>query len=64
MTEGTHTGELCHIADSGEEMVEKIELLMQKPFTGEMILKRKEVLSEYYDNIKNAKRLFDLAFTD
>jgi hypothetical protein len=64
MIEGTRTSELCHIADSGEEMVEKTELLMQKPFTGEMIIIRKEVLSKYYDNIKNARRVFDLVFTD
>jgi len=37
---------------------------MQKPFTGEAILKRKEILSEYYDNIKNAKEVLNLAFTD
>jgi hypothetical protein len=62
MIKGNSLGSLCYIADSGDEMVEKIQLLMQKPFTEEMKLEREEVLSEYYDNIKNAKRVIDFIF--
>lgn len=64
MTKGNHLDSLCHVADSGEAMVEKIHLLMTQPFTGEMVQKRKEVLSEYYNNIKNAKRVLNFIFKD
>ena len=55
---------LCHIADSNADIVNKVHLLMKEPFTGEMILNRQKVLSENFDNMKNAKKLIGLIFSD
>ncbi len=53
-------GSLCNITDSGEDMVKKILLLMNLPFTTEIMHKREAVLSEYFDNIRNANRILAL----
>jgi hypothetical protein len=53
---------LCHIADSWEEMIIKLQLLMNEPFTEKMISERQVLLAEQFDNRKNAKRLIELLF--
>lgn len=53
---------LCHIADSAEEMIRKINILFNQPFTAEMIEERKKILALKYDNIINAGKLADLFF--
>lgn len=55
---------LCHAADSDEEMVNKVHLLMKQPFTDEMILERHRVLSEKFNPEDNAKKLIELVFGD
>jgi hypothetical protein len=53
---------LCHIADSFEEMINKVHRLMAEPFTEEIILERHRVLSENFDVRNNAKKLIELIF--
>jgi len=55
---------LCHIADTGEKMVQKITDLMGKPFTQEMIEERRKVLAKNHDNKVNAARLIRLLFPE
>jgi hypothetical protein len=51
---------LCHTANSDEEMVNKVHQLMGEPFTTEMIHDRQRVLSETFDVGDNAKKLMEL----
>jgi hypothetical protein len=53
---------LCHVANTFEEMVNKIHLLMKEPFTEKMILERYKVLSENFDVRNNASKLINLLF--
>jgi hypothetical protein len=53
---------LCHIADSWEEMIIKLQLLMNEPFTEKMISERQELLSEQFDVRKNTEKLIGLLF--
>lgn len=53
---------LCHVAGSNEEMVKKIQMLMNEPFTEEMIESRRKLLSESFDVVKNARKLVELIF--
>ena len=55
---------LCHIADTGEKMVQKINGLIEKPFTREMIEERKKILVRNHDNEVNAIKLIGLLFPD
>lgn len=61
-SEGTGIRNLCHIADSSEELINQIQILMQKRFTEEMIQERQKVLSEIYNNKENAEKLVKLIF--
>lgn len=53
---------ICHISNSWEEMISKIHLLMDEPFTEKMISERRELLAEQFDIKKNSKRLIELLF--
>jgi hypothetical protein len=53
---------LCHVANSNEEIVEKIHLLMRERFTEEMIVVRNKLLMENFCNLTNAKKLIDFIF--
>jgi glycosyltransferase involved in cell wall biosynthesis len=53
---------LCHVADSFEEMINKVHCLMAEPFTEEIILERQRVLSENFDVRNNAEKLVELIF--
>jgi glycosyltransferase involved in cell wall biosynthesis len=55
---------LCHVADSDEEMVSLIHLLMKQPYTSEINLERRRILSEKFDVLKNAKKLAELIYHD
>jgi hypothetical protein len=52
----------CHIANSKEEMVNKIHLLMVKPYTEMMIRERQKILYEKFDPENNAKKIIELVF--
>jgi hypothetical protein len=60
--ENSSVRSLCHIADSSEEMISKIHLLMDEPFTERIISSRRDILAEQFDNRKNAKKLIELLF--
>lgn len=53
---------LCHVANSNAEIVDKVHLLMKERFTDEMILERQRVLSENFDIRNNAKKLIELVY--
>jgi hypothetical protein len=53
---------LCHVAGTGEEMIKMAHVLMNEPFTEEIIAIRKKLLSESFDVVKNAQKLIDLIF--
>jgi hypothetical protein len=62
ITENPSIKNLCHIANSYAEMVNKINILFKEPFTIEMIKERQKFLSENFDNQNNAKKLIELIF--
>jgi hypothetical protein len=47
MIEGTGLDELCVLADHPDQMVLKLDELMDQPFTEEQVLRRKEALQQY-----------------
>lgn len=55
---------LCHIADSADDMIGKINMLFNQPFTEEMTEERKKVLSLKYDNMTSALKLAELLFPE
>jgi hypothetical protein len=64
MLNGTMLDQLCHIADEGSSIIDKINILMGQPFTEEMILKREQILMDKFNNIKSAKKLVSLLFDE
>jgi len=63
MIRSTWLEELCHIADTPEAMISKINLLMKEPFTTESISTREKIIYRYYDNYINAKKLSSVLFS-
>lgn len=57
---GTVLASLCHVATSDEKFIEKIHQLMQVRFTKEMLTERTKILSGYFDNRTNGKKLINL----
>ena len=51
---------LCNIADTDEEILKIVHLLMQEQFNMENIQKRQSVLSENYNNLINTKKLVEI----
>ena len=51
---------LCHVADSGKEIISTVHLLMKSSFTYEMISDRMSLLSENFDAEVNTKRLVEM----
>jgi hypothetical protein len=62
MIAGTHTYEICQIADSNKEIIEMIQTLMKQELNEVMITERKKVLDQYYNNKSNALKLVDMIF--
>ncbi len=60
--EGFPDKTLFYIADSDNEIKEKIILLIDKDFTEKMIETRRKSLSEFFSNNINGRRLCDLMF--
>lgn len=60
MVKGTDLKNLCHIADSPNEMIEKIRLLMEQEFGVEDIRKRKLNLETLHANELNAQKIIEL----
>ena len=53
---------VCSMAVHPNEFIEKIESLMQEPFTQEMIQFRQKMLQESFDNGRNAQKLLHAVF--
>jgi hypothetical protein len=62
MLKGTMAAPLCQVADSPEEMTEKINVLMGQSFTESMIHERKKLLNDKYNNTAAAKKLTGMIF--
>jgi hypothetical protein len=59
MLAGSGLDELCHIADTSEQMIQKCLELMQIPFSSEMMVKRQNLLFPDFSNEYQAKRLIN-----
>jgi len=57
MVAGTSLDEICHIADSPQELKSELQRLFPLEFTFFDIVKRESLLQEYYSNQKNCKLL-------
>jgi glycosyltransferase involved in cell wall biosynthesis len=62
MVQNTGLEELCIVAGTADEMIEAIITNMNKPFTQEIIEKRKKVLQEKFSNEANALQLIKLIY--
>lgn len=51
------------IADTNEQLIDKIHLLMNQEFTTEMIESRKESIEKTFSNQRNARKLAEIIFT-
>lgn len=60
MLAGTRLEKICELAVDSMSFKKKIKDLFSSEFTGDMIRRRQEVLSESYSNQKNCKILTDL----
>ncbi len=59
MVDGTYLKEICHVANSYQEMVMEIQLIMIQPFTSEMIETRRQLLQTHYNNQINGHRMME-----
>ena len=57
MVEGTGLAEACHIGKNANAFASIILQLFHQPFTNEEIVLRRKLLSDVYDNKKNAEQL-------
>lgn len=64
MIAGTQLETLCHIAETPNEILEKVKQLINCELTFEDIENRKKVLEQNYDNFKNAEKLISLIFKE
>jgi hypothetical protein len=62
MVQNTGLEDLCIVAGTADEMIEAIITNMNKPFTQEIIEKRKKVLQERFSNEANALQLIKLIY--
>lgn len=62
MLAGSGLDDLCHIADTPEDMVAACRQLMAQPFTPELLAKRKDYLFPTYSNAYQCERLSRLIF--
>lgn len=62
MVTGSGLEQLCHIANTKEEMIHTCNLLMEKPLTEEQIERRQEVLFPLYSNKQQGERLYNMIY--
>lgn len=60
MVKGTGLENLCEVADTPEEWINKIKLLIKKEYTQELKDQRIEILDKEFNNLKNAEIIIDL----
>lgn len=64
MVTGSGLDALCHIADTPDKMVETCTLLMQKPFTEELITERIDKLYPSFSNRYQGERLYKMIYEE
>lgn len=57
---GSGLGEVCHVANTSEQMELMLRRLFQKEFTKKELQQRTQVLKYRYDNSTNAKKIIDI----
>lgn len=57
MVAGTGLESLCHVANTVEELSQKLLALMEQPFTKEAVQHREQLLSQEFNNQRNAEKL-------
>jgi hypothetical protein len=62
MVNNTGLEPLCEVANTADEMVVSLKVLMKKEFTPAAIDQRKEVLKHAFDNADNARKLCNTIF--
>lgn len=62
MVHGTELGSLCEIADTPDEIISALTKLMNRQFTGDMILSRSRILLQWHSNSENCKRLMEFVY--
>lgn len=62
MLSGTNLENVCCVADTAEEMKQKLKELFEIEFTSSEIEKRKGVLKNYFSDEENAKKINELIF--
>ncbi|MFW6019493.1 MAG: glycosyltransferase family 1 protein [Bacteroidales bacterium] len=62
MVRGTRFKELCHIANTPEQITKKLDELFRRPFKKEDLTGRKTLLDKHYSNHSNAEKLLDLIY--
>jgi hypothetical protein len=60
MVAGTGLDDCCTIAETAIDFAREINLLIDEPFTGNILDRRKQILSSRFSNALNAKALADL----
>lgn len=58
--DGASIPDVCHVANSAAMFLDKTTALFEQDFSFEDILQRQKVLSEYYNNENNAKRIIEI----
>jgi len=59
MVNGTGLEQLCHIANTPKEFIEKANKIRSLPFEDKDLIVRKEVLSRHFNNARNAELLIN-----
>ncbi len=62
MIQGTMIEPLCEMADTGEELQQKISKYMQVPFEKYYLERRRFFLENHYSNTENARRFIEILF--
>jgi hypothetical protein len=60
ITDNNSLASLCYNADTDEELINMIGLLMKKPFTAKHISEREKILAENYSNSRNMAGIIEL----
>ena len=64
MLAGSGLDELCHIAETPEQMIATCRRLMKQPFTTSEIERRKQLLFPTYSNRYQAEQLVRMIYED
>lgn len=62
MVAGTEASKLCVVGHTSEELLDKLQKLMQTPFDQEVLKDRQELLNSLYSNHQNVRKLLKIVF--